>query len=227
MESNRLPNVIKKWLEISNSQNIEGINTVELKQRLQMKLKPDQKKWYSGKAIQHFTIDPPFFEWNSKININPLVTVSGQDRFQNGVGEMLIKLFDIFPVVNEKNNPKIDQGTMQRFLAEISWFPIAATKKYLIWEQIDNLTAKATMELYGVSVTGTFVFDENGHFKQFKTLRYKGADKSSKRIPWIVTALKYGEFQGVTVPVELKAEWELENSLWTWLQLEVTDIKYS
>ncbi|MCX2744145.1 hypothetical protein OO013_09725 [Mangrovivirga sp. M17] len=227
MESNTLPDVIVKWLENSNSHKIESINNVELHQKLQMKIKPKQKKWYSGKAIQHFSINPPFFEWNSKININSLVTVSGRDRFTNGVGEMLIKLFDIFPVVNEKNNSKIDQGTMQRFLAEIVWFPIAATEEYIKWQKIDNFSAEATMDLHGVSVSGTFTFDENSNFKQFKTLRYQGGDKTSKRIPWIVTALNHGEFQGVTVPVELKAEWQLDDELWTWLQLEVTDIKYS
>ncbi|MDN5330561.1 MAG: hypothetical protein PWP35_2348 [Bacteroidales bacterium] len=35
---------------------------------------------------------------------------------------MLIKVNSLIPVVNEKGN-KLDEGTLQRYLGEIVWFP--------------------------------------------------------------------------------------------------------
>ena len=54
--------------------------------------------------------------------MNPLMAVVGRDKYVNGRGEMLIKILGLLPVVDARG-PEMDQGTMLRYLAEMTWFP--------------------------------------------------------------------------------------------------------
>ncbi len=184
-----------------------------------------QKKWYDATAYQHFSIETPAFEWKVNLKINPFVKFSGINRFVNGEGKMSIKLFGIIPVVNAKNNQKIDQATLQRYLAEIVWFPWALHSG-ISWEPINDRSAKARLCFKPTNEAGVFYFDETGSFECFETMRYKDSKKDSPLKKWTVTALKTEKGNGINIPVELKADWELEDGNWTWLKLTVTKIEY-
>lgn len=220
-----MPPVVQKWLQGSGVIGQAPIQNVYLEQEAQMLMKPDQTEWSQAKAEQSFTVDPPGFIWSVSMKMNPVIPVMGRDRFVNGKGEMLIKLFSVFPVVNAKNSEKIDQATLQRYLAEIVWFPSAALSPYISWETIDEHSARATMDYMGTVGSGTFHFDENGTFEKFVAARYKDAtDENPSK--WTVTATKTEVWNGIKIPVEAQAEWELENKNWTWLKLKITHIEY-
>ncbi len=53
--------------------------------------------------------------------------------FKDGKGSMIIKVLSLINVVNDSNNEKINQGTLQRYLGEITWFPTAAVSPYIKW----------------------------------------------------------------------------------------------
>ena len=154
------------------------------------------------------------------------MNISGRDKFVDGKGEMLIKLWSVIPIVNAKENHKVNQGTIQRYLAEIIWFPTAALSQYITWESIDDNSAKATMSYMGTTGSGIFYFNESGEFLKFSAMRYKDIEKDSKLIEWAVESLKTKEFNSIKIPVELKATWKLDDGDWTWLKLKITDIKY-
>mgnify|MGYP000950476233 FL=1 len=150
----------------------------------------------------------------------------GRDKFENGKGAMTIKLFYLIPFVNTKNNEKVNQATLQRYLAEIVWFPSAALSPYITWDAIDNHSAKATMTYHGTKGSGIFHFDENGNFKTFVAMRYKDAN-DTEPTEWKVTAIKTEVRNGIKIPVESRAVWKLENGDWTWLKLKITNIAYN
>jgi len=70
---NNLPPIIQKWLRNSGAVGKEMIHTVRLKQKGQMKMKPEQEKWYEANAVQYFTADNPAFIWKVKVDMMPLV----------------------------------------------------------------------------------------------------------------------------------------------------------
>ncbi len=221
-----LPSVIQKWLLHSGAIGKEMIHNIYLEQDVQMLMKPEQKDWSSAKAKQYFTTEPPAFNWSVRLKMNPLLNVVGRDKFENGQGEMTIKIFSIFSIANAKKNEKVHQATLQRYLAEIVWFPSFALSSYITWETLDKHSAKATMEYNGTKGTDVFYFDENGDFKKFVAMRYKNPN-DTKATPWTVTATKTKECNGIKIPLESKAEWKLEDGNWTWLKLKITDIKYN
>ena len=221
-----LPYPVAKWLNLSGIIGKEKTNTVWLSQNIRMKMKPGQKEWNEAVAEQYFTVENPAFIWKVKMNMSPFIKITGRDKFVDGKGEMLIKIFSLLNIVNEKGE-KMDEGALQRFLAEIVWFPSAALSQYITWESIDSLSAKATLNYKGTSGSGTFYFNEQGDFVKFSTLRYKDNEADAQRYEWIVTVKEHSMMSGIKTPMKIEVTWILENGNWTWLDLEITDIRYN
>jgi len=219
-----LPHPVKQWMSTNGILGREEIKPVQLKQKARMKMNPEQKDWKTATATQLITTESPAFIWTVDMKMSPFLHITGRDKYAEGSGEMLIKLFSLFTVAHEKG-PKIDEGTLQRFLGEMVWCPSLALSPFIEWQEIDEFSSKATMKYGGVSGSGVFHFNENGDFTKYVALRYRGNAEDAKRIPWILTVDEYRQFNNIKVPSEMKATWELEDESWTWLELEILDLK--
>ncbi len=122
---------------------------------------------------------------------------------------------------------KINQGTLQRYLGEIVWFPTAAVSPYIKWEEVDSMTAKATMTYKGTTGSALFYFNENGDFVKFSAMRYMGTDNDSQLKEWTITLNEYKIYDGIKIPVKGEATWKLNNGNFTWYNLEIFDVKYN
>lgn len=223
---NELPEPVKNWFRHSGASEKPFIHFGKIMQKAEMKLKPEQKKWMSATAIQYTTIDNPSFIWSVDVRMNSLLYFQGRDKFENGKGKMLIKINSLINMVNEQGE-KLDEGTLQRYLGEMVWFPSLALSPYISWEQIDDKTAKATMTYKGNSASGTFYFNTNGDVTKFSTLRYKDNEADAKRYEWTMNIMEYKTFEGIKVPAKMTSTWKLDAGDWTWLKLEVMDIEYN
>ncbi len=221
-----LPVPVQRWMHSTGIIGKPAINTGFVKQKALMKMKPQQQDWYAAHAEQYTTINPPAFIWTVNMEMSPLIKVRGRDKFVGGKGEMLIKINTLINIVNEKG-PRMDEGSLQRFLGELVWFPSLALSPYIYWEAVDENSAKATMTYEGTTGEGTFYFNENGDFVKFVALRYMGNKADSKRFPWVLTVDDYAVFEGIKVPSKMKATWELDEKDWTWLDLEIISIQYN
>ncbi len=221
-----LPAPVKKWLHASGATGKPTISVGKIIQKAEIKLKPDQNNWMHASAVQYSTIDNPAFIWIVDVKMNGLLSFQGRDKFENGKGEMLIKMNSLINVVNEEGE-KLDEGTIQRYLGEMVWFPSLALSPYITWEQINDTTAKATMSFKGTKGSGTFYFNSDGDFTKFSALRYSGNEADAKRHEWILLVNSYKTFEGIKVPAKMTATWKLDEMDWTWLKLEITDIKYN
>jgi len=221
-----LPPPVRNWLENSGAMSKGNIDNIYLEQEIKLKMNPEQKDWSVAKSEQYFTIYPPSFNWSIDLSMYGFLNLVGRDKFENGKGEMLIKLLSLIPVADAKNNSKIDQAALQRYLAEIVWFPTAALSNYIEWKSINETSAKATMNYKGTEGSGVFYFDESGDFVRFVADRFKDVeDKEPKK--WTVIANKIESRNGIRIPTECEAKWELDTGDWTWLWLKINHIEYS
>lgn len=202
------------------------ISVGKVLQKAEMKMKPGQDNWMPASAIQYTTIDKPAFIWIADVKINELLSFRGRDKFENGKGEMLIKINSLINVVNEQGE-KINEGAIQRYLGEMVWFPSLAVSPYITWEQLNDTTAKATMLYKGTKGSGTFYFNSDGNFTKFSALRYKDHKPGAKRYEWVLLVNGYKTFEGSKIPAKMTATWKLEEGDWTWLKLEITSITYN
>lgn len=225
-DTSQVPSIIQKWMQTSGIRDKKAIYTARLKQLGEMRTTPESN-WMRFTAEQYFDVTNPSFIWTTKVETMPLITTSGRDIFTNAEGEMLIKLAGLIPVVDERKNEKINQGTMLRFLAEICWFPSAALNKYIKWEEIDSTSAKATFSLNKKSVSGVFKFSEKGKFLSFETQRYYGGALEAKLEKWHIEAVDYKVIEGYYIPYKCKVIWKLKEGDFNWLNLEITDLQYN
>jgi len=221
-----LPGPVKRWLYSSGIVGKPYIMIGRVLQEAEMKIKPEQKKWFSAKAIQYTTIDLPGFIWSVDVKMNSLVGFQGRDKFENGKGEMLIKLNSLIKVALGRGE-KINEGTIQRYIGEMVWFPSLALSPYIKWQEVDNNSAIATMEYEGTKASGTFYFNAEGDFVKFTAMRFMGNEPLAKKYQWVLLVEDYKFFEGIKVPSKMTATWKLEKEDWTWLKLEIKDIKYN
>jgi hypothetical protein len=222
----KLPNPVKRWLRNSGAVGKPAISFGKVTQTAKMQMKPDQDKWMTATATQYTTTGNPAFIWIADVKMNGLLNFQGRDKFEDGKGEMLIKMNSLLKVVDEKGR-KIDEGSLQRYLGEMVWFPSLALSPYITWEHIDDNTAKATMTYKDTSGSGTFYFNSSGDVIKFMALRFKGNEPDAKRFEWEMNITEYKKFEGIKVPIKMTSTWKLDEEDWTWLKLEVANIKYN
>jgi hypothetical protein len=221
-----LPLPVQKWLKACGAVGQPVIQSARVQQKARMKMKPEQEGWYAAEAEQYTTTEPPAFIWSVRLRMMPLLQVRGRDKYVEGQGEMLIKLNALINIVNERGD-KLDEGTLQRYLGELVWLPSLALSPHIAWEAIDDFSAKATMSYRGVSGSGIFYFDGAGVFTKFVAERYMGNEPDAQRYPWVLTVDDYAAFDGITVPAKMQATWQMKEGDWTWLELEIADLKFN
>jgi len=221
-----LPAIVQKWMHGSGVIGQDKIVSVRLEQKGEMKTEPDGK-WMPFTAIQYFNVENPAFVWTTEVNLIPMVNMAGRDKLIDGKGEMLIKLANVIPVVDEGNNEKINSGAMLRYMAEMVWFPSAALNDYIEWEVIDANSVKGTFTWNGKSVSGIYTFSEEGSFKSFQADRYYGGKKESKIEKWEIIASDYKEFNGIKIPNNCSVIWKLKDGDFNWLNLEITSWEFN
>jgi hypothetical protein len=221
-----LPAPVQRWITSTGIIGKPEVLWGYVKQTASMKMKPEQEEWYTAGAIQYSVIEPPAFIWKVELDMMPVIKIKGRDKFIDGKGEMLIKMNSLINIVHEKGE-KLDEGTMQRFLGELVWFPSLALSPHITWEPIDEFSAKAAMQHKGTNGDGIFYFDEEGNFTKFIAMRFLTNEPDAIKYPWILTVDDYAVFEGIKVPSEVKATWELEHTDWTWLDLKIEDIQYN
>jgi hypothetical protein len=221
-----LPPAVRQWLRSSGAVGRPFISIARVTQQAQMKMKPEQEDWMSATATQYTTMDTPAFIWTVNVRMNPFLHAEGRDMFEAGKGAMLIKVNALVNVVDEKGS-QLDEGALQRYLGEMVWFPSLALSPYITWQQMDDSSALATMTYGGTTGSGTFHFNTNGDVVRFTALRYMGNGPTAKRHDWTMDITGHRSFEGIRVPSEMTSTWCLDNSDWTWLRLEVTDVSYN
>lgn len=219
-----LPECVQSWLIASGALGKKTIKTVHLKQKGEMRTSPNGS-WMFTHAEQFFNIDKPAFIWRVRVNMNALIWYTGRDKFKDGSGSMLIKLFSLIPLVNSSGR-EIDQGTLLRFMGEMCWFPSAAVSPYIKWETLDKNSVKATIRFGLTEASGIFRFDTNGNVLSFSAKRYMANGKSATLEDWYVPCREWKVLNGFKIPVKGEVIWSLKSGNFSYYKWEITEINY-
>lgn len=223
-----LPVPVRRWLEVSNIVGKPITQTAILHQQGEMKIEPNGK-WIPFEAEQYTSISNAAFLWKTEIQASPFLVISGVDKLESEAGTMTMKLYNLFTIA-QSSGPATDQGALLRYLAEICWMPSAAFSNNIQWEQIDSVSARATIQSGLTKVSGVFYFNLNGDFERFEADRYYIKGKEEPRLEkWVVTTVPgaYKLFDGVRIPYKSELTWRLKEGEYNWLRLELTEISYN
>lgn len=220
-----LPAVVQRYLRYSRILGKEPIRTVRLKQGGSFRIKEGQK-WLPLVAEQYYTVQPPTFLWHGVIKQNPLLSIHARDRFSNGHGSLVVKLWSFIPLV-DAHGPEADQGELLRYLSEIVWFPTAWLSSAIEWQALDERSARATIRHSGVTVSAILYFNEQDQLTRLSAQRYRLVDKQSVLDQWETLAGEYREINGMRIPVKAEALWKLRSGDFSYFRGEITEIAYN
>ena len=220
-----LPPVVRNWLKFAGVVGKETIVTARTKQDVELRL-AEEKPWMPATAEQYFRTANPGFIWKAYIKAAPMFHIAGRDKYIDGHGNMLIKIMSL-KTIADAGGPEIDQGTLLRYLAETMWFPTAALSDYISWEPINSHSAKATMNINGVSASGVFSFNEQGEITHFEAERYGDFNGQYRLETWSVVIGDYREFEGFVIPSTGKIIWKLDTGDFEWYHFQVKEMVYN
>lgn len=220
-----LPEALQRWLKNACGDKLHPPMRGELKQKLKLKLRREQEDWYQGRADQFFHFGTSSFIWLLNLDFPGGIEAHGRDRLGEGAGHMEVRLGGAIPVVNAHGGTALTEGSLQRYLGELVWFPPAMLDARIDWKELDENSAHARLEAHGQVAEGIFTFDEEGRFQSFSTERYYGGEKDATKHLWVVEVMDYGTLNGWKLPLHCKATWAFDDGEWTWAEIEVVDLE--
>jgi len=219
-----LPAPVRRWLETSGVVGRPRATTVRLRQRGELRTKPDGA-WMPARAEQYFSVDPTAFVWRVDATMMRVIPIAGRDQYAGGHGQMLIKAGSLVNVV-DAGDAKIAEGALLRCLAEIIWFPSAALARHVAWQAIDAAHSRATLRDGDLSVSALFTFDAQGRVVRFDSSRYLGGGPDARLTPWFATCSAWRTFEGVEVPAKGEVGWALDAGPFIYFRWEVIEVQF-
>jgi len=220
-----LPSPVQRSLHRSGVVGSEIPESVTVRQEGQIRTSTDVR-WLRFTAVEEFRLDPPGFNWKASLKIVGLTLGRATDALRDGHGRMHVRLLGISTVV-DASGPEIDQGSLMRWLNETMWFPAVWATDVISWESIDESSARGSVRVDGLSVSGEFRFDDDGRLVDFRADRYRDAESGYEMTPWSTPLTEHTRFNGIELPSAGSAVWSLSDDDFEYIQIRVTDVRYS
>ena len=194
---------------------------------VEFKMNPE-KNWMPIKCLQFNSVKEPArfaYLYAPKMGINVFV---GRDKYQDGQGNMHIKILGLFTLQNERGRA-MDESSLVTILSETLFLPGYAIQPYINWEPIDSLSAKASITHNGITVSGTFHFNESGEMTHFISYdrNYVETDGKAKKIPWIASVDNYTQIGDLTIPAYVRATWKLHEGDYEYFRGRIVEIQFN
>ena len=173
--------------------------------------KPGADRWLPFTARQDFVPAAPGFVWDARMRMGG-IAVHVRDGFVDGEGSMLGKILGLATVVDRRGGEAMAVAALQRYLGEAIWMPGALLPAAGVqWQPIDGRRAQATLVAGTSRATLEFRFGDDGMIDSVyaASRTYDDGRNPPSQHPWRARVLRYGQVDGMTVPVEAVVEWLL------------------
>ncbi len=221
-----LPDPVQRYLRYAGVVGKPQVRCVRVKQSGLMRTAPTQS-WMPIQAVQYTTLAGSLSRtWYAEAKKGPLTVMRGHDRYDNGSGHMLIKLFSLFNVADVRG-PEIDISALIIFFNDMVMWPTAFLDKALTWEAIDATSARATLQLFGRRASAVLHFNERAELIDFVSEeRYQIVGKDYRRTKWSTPLRNYREVNGFHIPTEGEAIWRLPEGDFEYIKVKLDEVLY-
>lgn len=227
-EVSELPSIVKKYFHLVLIDGAPIINRAFISQVGGFRAKPEMKEWSRMEAEQFFSSRPRAFAWNATISVIPSLSISVCDSYIKGKGGMKGKIMSLFTLIDAQNQRELDEGALQRYLAEAVWFPTALLPSQgVMWTALDNHNAIATITDSGITTSLEFEFNDKGEIVSvYAPSRYREVSGNYEPTPWKGSFSKYINVDGYLIPQEGEVEWHLKDQVYPYWKASLRHISY-
>jgi hypothetical protein len=220
-----LPAPVQRFFRAVLKDGQAVVVAVSLSQKGQFNMSETETKWSPFTATQVVTIQRPGFDWDARIQMAPGMSAFVHDAYLLGEGSLHASLLGLFTVADVRGTPEVAQGELLRFFAEATWYPTALLPSQgVLWEAIDDTSARATLTDGATTVSLVFQFNAEGAIATIRAeARYR--DKLTA-MPWCGRCWNYSVRNGMLIPLESEVGWEYPEGIRLYFKGLITEISY-
>jgi hypothetical protein len=169
-----LPMPVQRYLRLALKDGQSLITSAKFSHAGTFNMSVAEPSWKPFTSNQTVVVDRPGFVWDAHIKMFPLINVNVHDAYISGEGVLQASILGLFDVANMngleaiakgemKRAEAMAQGELLRFLAETPLYPTSLLPHQgIVWEAIDEHSAKITLTEEQLQVSMTFRFNESG-----------------------------------------------------------------
>lgn len=227
-EIGNLPAPVQRYFRLVLKDGAPIITHAFVLQSGGFRVKPEKEKWSQMEAEQYFSTRPRAFVWHAGIKVMPGVAINVCDTYIEGKGKMKGKLMSLFTVIDTESASELDEGALQRYLAEAVWFPTALLpSEGVSWRAIDEHHAQASLTDAGVTASLEFTFNDRGEIVSvYSPDRYREVDGTYEATPWTGRYADYIDVDGYRIPSRAEVEWQLKEQVYPYWRATIEQVKY-
>ncbi len=225
----KLPAPVARYFRMALRDGQPLVRSARIVHRGEFLTNPKHNGWSTFISTQNFSVRPPAFIWDASIRFAPLMDVRVRDSYLSGRGAMEATTLAIVPVMNQRDRKELNEGALQRYLAEAVWFPTALLPSSgVVWTMIDGSHALATLADSGVKISLEFSFNAEGEITRiYSAGRYREVNGKYELTPWVVQVRAYEERGGMRIPLEGEVSWQLPEGVQPYWKGRIMDVQYS
>jgi len=211
-ELENLPSPVKHYFRTVLKEGQPLVAAVSVEHTGTFNMSETGEQWKPFKSTQRVITQRPGFVWDARIRMAPAMNVFVHDAYVAGEGVLNAKLFGLLTVMEQLSTPELAQGELMRFFAEGAWYPTALLPSQgVVWEEIDDTQASATLTDGTTTVRLVFQFDAQGLISSVRSDgRYREVDGVQVATPWQGRFWDYELCDGMLIPLEGEVAWLLQ-----------------
>ena len=198
-----LPAPVQRYFRATLTDGQPVVTAVSLTQSGMFNMSAVADQWKPFTATQRFTTVRAGFVWNATMILFPGLAVRVVDAFVAGEGLLRPTILGLYSLGTLQGTGEIARGELLRHFAESLWFPIALLPSQgVVWQAVDDTSAKATMTDGPIAVTMLFRFDPDGLISAvYVEGRATTVGKIIVLMPWECRMSNYQTRDGMRVPL--------------------------
>ena len=224
-----LPTPVQRYFELALTHGQPIIRTVELHQTGTFNLSLVTPQWKPFTARQHVTTARSGFVWDATIMMFPAVPIRVVDAYIAGEGMLRPMILGLISLGVVQGKDEIARGELMRYFAEAVWYPTALLPSQgVVWQAVDDTSARATMTDGEVSLTMLFRFGTDGLVAEVHADARGGmVGKAVVMMPWDCRMSDYRRQDGMLVPFAGEVVWQTVMGERSYYRGRITRLAYS
>lgn len=156
------------------------------------------------------------------------ITVPGYHKYSNGEASMQIKLFGLFPIIDQKSEELFKTETVTYFNDLCLLAPGALTDKRITWQAIDSLSAKAIFNNNGTAISAKLIFNKNAELVDFVSDdRSAMVGKELQRHRFSTPVFNYKPINGIIIGTKGNAIWHYPDGEFKYGEFNLNQLNYN
>ena len=186
------------------------------------------EQWKPFTSNQRVVTRRPGFDWDGRVAMMPGLPVYVHDAYVAGEGILHASVFGLVSMVNLRGSGEVAQGELMRFFAEAAWYPTALLPSQgVLWDAVDDHSARATLKDGEVTLTLLFHFKEDGLIDTVRAeARGRTVGGTVVPTPWHGRFWNYAIRDGMRVPLDGEVAWVLPEGAKPYWRGRITQITY-